>query len=72
MLMLLTYSIVDFDLFFDRVVDILLTRSRCKVSKTQVTIKASYFDLTLVNHVWHIGVSPYEDVFRTFVIWIWR
>ena len=41
--MLLTYSIVNFHLFYDGAVDIqmwaLLTRSRCKVSDTQVTVK---------------------------------
>ena len=42
--MLLSYTIVDFHLFYDWAVDIqiwaLLTRSQCKVSDTQVTIKA--------------------------------
>ena len=43
-MMLLTYLIVDFHLFYHGAVDIqiwaLLTRSRCKVSDTQVTGKA--------------------------------
>ena len=42
--MLLSYTIVDFHLFYDGAVDIhiwaLLTRSQCKVSDTQVTVKA--------------------------------
>ena len=42
--MLLSYTKVDFHLFYDAVVDIQiwapLTRSQCKVSDTQVTIKA--------------------------------
>ena len=42
--MLLSDTIVDFHLFYDRAVDIqiwaLLTRSQCKVSDTQVTVKA--------------------------------
>ena len=42
--MLLSDTIVDFHLFSDGVVDIqigaLLTRSQCKVSDTQVTVKA--------------------------------
>ena len=41
--MLLTYSIVDFHLFYDGAVDIqkldLLTRSQCKVSDAQVTVR---------------------------------
>ena len=43
-MMLLSDTIVDFHLFYDGAVDIqiwaLLTRSQCKVSDTQVTIKA--------------------------------
>ena len=42
--MMLSYTIIDFHLFYDKAVDIqisaLLTRSRCKVSDTQVTVKA--------------------------------
>ena len=42
--MLLSYTIVDFHLFYDGAVDIQiwapLTRSRCKVSEMQVTVKA--------------------------------
>ena len=42
--MLLSDTIVDFHLFYDGAVDIqictLLTRSQCKVSDTQVTVKA--------------------------------
>ena len=42
--MLLSDTIVDFCLFYDGAVDIqiwaLLTRSQCKVSDTQVTVKA--------------------------------
>ena len=43
--MLLSDTIVDFHSFYDGVVDIqillaLLTRSQCKVSDTQVTVKA--------------------------------
>ena len=42
--MLLFDTIVDFQLFYDGVVDLqiwaLLTRSQCKVSDTQVTVKA--------------------------------
>ena len=41
--MLFSYAIVDFHLFYDGAVDIQmspLTRSQCKVSDTQVTIKA--------------------------------
>ena len=42
--MLLSDTIIDFHLFYDGAVDIqiraLLTRSQCKVSDTQVTIKA--------------------------------
>ena len=45
-MMLFTYSIVDFHLFYDGAVDIqiwaLLTRSRCKVSDTQVTFKVCW------------------------------
>ena len=41
--MLLFYAFVDFYFFYDGAVDIqiraLLTRSRCKVSDTQVTVK---------------------------------
>ena len=43
-LMLITYSIIDFHLFYDGAADIqicaLLTRSQCKVSDTQVIVKA--------------------------------
>ena len=43
-MMLLSDTIVDFHLFYDGAVDIqiwaLLTRSQCKVSDTQVTVKA--------------------------------
>ena len=43
-MMLLSDIIVDFHLFYDGAVDIqiwaLLTRSQCKVSDTQVTVKA--------------------------------
>ena len=43
-MMLLSYTIVDFYLFYNGVVDMkiwaLLTRSQCKVSDTQVTVKA--------------------------------
>ena len=43
-MMLLSVTIVDFNLFYDGAVDIqiwaLLTRSQCKVSDTQVTVKA--------------------------------
>ena len=43
-MMLLSYTIVDFHLFYDGPVDIQiwapLTRSQCKVSDTQVNIKA--------------------------------
>ena len=43
-MILLSDTIVDFHLFYDRAVDIqicaLLTRSQCKVSDTQVTVKA--------------------------------
>ena len=42
--MLLSYTIIDFHLFYDGAVDIQirapLTRSQCKVSDTQVTVKA--------------------------------
>ena len=42
--MLLSYTIVDFHLFYDGAVDIqiwaLLTSSQCEVSDTQVTVKA--------------------------------
>ena len=42
--MLLSDIVVDFHLFYDGAVDIkigaLLTRSQCKVSDTQVTVKA--------------------------------
>ena len=42
--MLLSYTMVNFDLFYDGAVDIKiwapLTRSQCKVSDTQVTVKA--------------------------------
>ena len=42
--MLLSYTMADFHLFYDGAVDIqilaLLTRSQCKVSDTQVTVKA--------------------------------
>ena len=42
--MLLSYTIVDFHLFYDGAVDIqictLLTRRQCKVCDTQVTVKA--------------------------------
>ena len=41
--MLLSYTIVDFHLFYDEAVDINicapLTRSQCKVCDTQVTVK---------------------------------
>ena len=44
--MLLSDTIVDFHLFYDGAVDIqiwaLLTRSQCKVSDTQVTVKACH------------------------------
>ena len=54
-MMLLTYSIFDFHLFCDGAVDIqiwaLLTRSRGKVSDTQVTVNACgplvWFDISL-------------------------
>ena len=43
-MMLLSYTLVDFRLFYDGAVDIqiwaLLTKSQCKVSDTQVTVKA--------------------------------
>ena len=43
-MILLSDTIVDFHLFYDGAVDIqiraLLTRSQCKVSDTQVTVKA--------------------------------
>ena len=43
-MMLLSDTIVDFHLFYDGAVDIqiwaLLTRGQCKVSDTQVTVKA--------------------------------
>ena len=43
-MMLPSYTMVDFRLFYDGPVDIqlwaLLTRSQCKVSDTQVTVKA--------------------------------
>ena len=43
-MMLLSDTIVDFHLFYDWAVDIqiwaLLTRSQCKVSDSQVTVKA--------------------------------
>ena len=49
--MLLSYTIVDFHLFYDGAVDIQIrappTRSQCKVCDTRVTVKASdhkYFD----------------------------
>ena len=42
--MLLSYTIIDFHLFYDGAVDIQiwasLTRSQCKVSETQVIVKA--------------------------------
>ena len=42
--MLLSYATVDFLLFYDAVADIqiraLLTKSQCKVSETEVTVKA--------------------------------
>ena len=42
-MMLLSYTIIDFHLFYDGTVDIQilapLTRSQCKVSDTQVTVK---------------------------------
>ena len=42
--MLLSYTIVDFHLFYDGAVEIQilapLTRSQCKVSDTQVTVNA--------------------------------
>ena len=42
--MLLSYTIIDFHLFYDGALDIQiwapLTRSQCKVSDTQVTVKA--------------------------------
>ena len=45
-MMLLSNTIVDFHLFYDGAVDIqiwaLLTRSQCKVSDTQVTVKACW------------------------------
>ena len=41
--MLLSFTIVDFHLFYNRTVNMqicaLLTRSQCKVSNTQVTVK---------------------------------
>ena len=52
--MLLSYSIVDFHLFFDGAVDTQigapLKRSQCKVSNTQVTVKACV-PLVAVYHV---------------------
>ena len=43
-MMLLSYTIVDFHLFYDGAVDTqiwaLLTRSQCKVSDAQVTVQA--------------------------------
>ena len=45
-MMLLSYTMVDFHLFYDGAVDIqiwaLLTRSQCKASDTQVTVKACW------------------------------
>ena len=43
-MMLLSYTIIDFHLFYDGAVDIQIwappTRSQCKVCDTQVTVKA--------------------------------
>ena len=59
-MMLLSDTIVDFHLFYDGAVDIqiwaLLTKSQCKVSDTQVTVKACgplvlcrNLDIVLIN-----------------------
>ena len=64
-MMLLSDTIVDFHLFYDGAVDIqiwaLLTRSQCKVSDTQVTVKAcgplvvkKILHLKVVERVWSV------------------
>ena len=53
--MLLSYTMLDFHLFYDGAVDIqicaLLTRSHCKVSDTQVTVKACGPLVSLFNRI---------------------
>ena len=61
-MMLLSYTMVDFHLFYDGAVDIqiwaLLTRSQCKASDTQVTVKACwplvFFLICLQGLIWLI------------------
>ena len=54
--MLLSDTIVDFHLFYDGAVDIqiwaLLTWSQCKVSETQVTVKAC--GPLVIPYIWYI------------------
>ena len=54
--MMLSYTIIDFHLFYDGTVDIQiwapLTRSQCKVSDTQVTVKACG-PLVIIRYVWN-------------------
>ena len=61
-MMLLSYTMVDFHLFYDGAVDIqiwaLLTRSQCKASDTQVTVNACwplvFFLICLQGLIWLI------------------
>ena len=69
-MMLPSDTIVEFHLFYDGAVDIqiwaLLTRSQCKVSDTQVTVKACG---PLVFK--QITISSISFLFRSFITWIY-
>ena len=62
--MLLSYTMVDFHLFYDGAVDMqilaLLTRSPCKFSDTQLTVKAC--GPLLYFHVLHNFLSNLMDL----------
>ena len=64
-MILFTYSIIDYHLFYDGAVDIqiwaLLTRSQCKVSDTQVTGKAWWPLVYSQNGVLKIGWKISSD-----------
>ena len=63
-MMLLSDTIVDFHLFYDGAVDIqiwaLLTRSQCKVSDTQVSVKA-HGPLVISNQFFALDLTKVHD-----------
>ena len=71
--MLLSYTIVDFHLFHDGAVDIQilapLTRSQCKVSDTQVTVKACgplvIVLSSFVQRCWYVTIFFFNNFYLT-------